>query len=86
LRDATSLPVANAEFSLRDARKAVLKPPHYTAMRDWRDHQASSHLAKRLDSESLRERAARAFTAAFSLVIHSKLILAAAVFSSPGAR
>jgi hypothetical protein len=55
--------VTNAEFGLLDARKAVLKPPH---SRRWRDHRASPHRAKRLDCG--------AFTAAFPLVVHPKMI------------
>ena len=51
--DATSLPVANVAFSLRDARKAVLKPPH---SRRWRDCHASLSRAKRLDCARVHRR------------------------------
>jgi hypothetical protein len=67
--------VSHFKFGLRDAWKAVLKPPQ---SRRWRDHQVSPHRAKRLDCG--------AFTAAFPLVVHPKMIpecrsrLAAAFF------
>jgi hypothetical protein len=48
--------VDHAEFGMRDARKAVLKPPHSPAMRDWRDHQTSPHRAKRLDCARVHRR------------------------------
>jgi hypothetical protein len=70
--------VAHAEFGMRDARKAVLKPPH---SKRWRDHQASPHRAKRLDCARVHRRFSPGRP---SQIVHLKMILAAAVFFAWG--